>query len=139
MPVRKPVITALDTYRVRKPSFSRPQATWNTPIRMVSVTTAGSFCSVGMPARASNVASDIALVVLTSMNTEPVVIAATGVPIMPAYSPWTGLSVAITADAMLSGMAPIAVVIPAIRSAGRFLRSGTLARRARCPHAANRS
>ena len=51
---------------------------------MVSVTTAGSFCSVGMPARASNVASDIALVVLTSMNTEPVVIAATGVPIMPA-------------------------------------------------------
>jgi spore maturation protein SpmA len=56
---------------------------------------------------------DIAPVVTTFMKTDPVKIAATGVPIMRLYSPYTGLTPASTPDAIESGMEGIERVNPA--------------------------
>ena len=87
MPVRKPVITELETKRVMKPSLSRPKTSWNSPTRMASTTNACTWRSAGSVPTAFAAPSAPALVLSTFMTAEAVNTAATGVPITVEYTP----------------------------------------------------
>lgn len=65
-----------------------------------------------------------ALVVATFIKAEPPNNAASGVPIMIAYNPCTGLTPARMLDAIASGMLAVPVTEPVTRSETRFFRFG---------------
>ena len=87
MPVKKPVITALETKRVSRPSLRTPMTTMNAPVRIASIIIAPATASLLMPASALAVISIIAAVRLTFMNCELVSRPATGMPTIIAFMP----------------------------------------------------
>ena len=69
-PLRKPVITALDTKRTRNPSRKTPASNWITPTSSTSMTSACGLCSAGRSTSTTPAATASAPVVDTFMNTE---------------------------------------------------------------------
>ena len=81
-PFRKPVITALETKRIRKPSRNRPASSWITPTSSTSTTSACTFWPAGTSVSTTPAATDSAAVLDTFMKTELVKMAPTGTAII---------------------------------------------------------
>ena len=77
-PLRKPVITASETKRIRKPNRNKPASSWITPTSSTNTASASNFWLAGMPASPAPAATDSALVVDTFMKTELVKMAPMG-------------------------------------------------------------
>ncbi len=77
-PLRKPVITALETKRSRKPRRNRPASNWITPTSSTNTASASNRWLAGMPASPAPAATDSAPVVDTFMKTELVKMAPIG-------------------------------------------------------------
>ena len=80
MPVKKPVITALEMKRVSVPSFRSPSASWMRPTRMVNVTSSCAWLVSPAPATTPATTNIMALVQAQFMNWDPVKTPATGMP-----------------------------------------------------------
>ena len=78
MPLRKPVITALETKRVRNPSRNMPARSCMMPTSNTSTTSASPFPASGIFSSPAPAATDKAPVVETFMKTELVKMAPTG-------------------------------------------------------------
>ena len=96
-PLRKPVITALETKRITKPSRSTPASNWIRPTSSTSTTSACSFCSAGKSTSTTPAATESAAVLDTFMKTELLKMAPTGTAIISVKMPSTGLTVASSA------------------------------------------
>ena len=81
-PLRKPVITELETKRTRKPSLNRPASSWIRPTSSTMATSACAFWSEATFASPAPAATDSALVVETFMKTELVKSAPMGTAII---------------------------------------------------------
>ncbi len=123
IPVKKPVITALEMKRVKLPSLNTPSRSWNSPTRMVSVTNTDTCSAALTPTITPPTASIMALVRAQFMNWELVNRPATGIPTIMELKAETGFTPARIADAIESGMATMASVRPAPMSLGTFLSS----------------
>ncbi len=77
-PLRKPVITALETKRIRKPSRNRPTSNWITPTSSTSTTSASALWPAGNSSSTTPAATASAPVVDTFMKTELEKMAPTG-------------------------------------------------------------
>ena len=77
-PLRKPVITALETKRIRKPRRNRPASNWITPTSSTSTTNASARWPAGNSSSTAPAATASAPVVDTFMKTELLKMAPTG-------------------------------------------------------------
>ena len=66
-PLRKPIMTALETYRITKPSRNRPASNCSTPTSSTSTASAATLSLDGTSASPAPAATDRALVVDTFM------------------------------------------------------------------------
>ena len=123
-PFRKPVITALETKRTRKPSLNRPASNWITPTSSTSTTSASTLRSAGNSSSTTPAATDSAAVLDTFMNTELLKMAPTGTATISVKMPSTGLTVASRAWPMACGTLTTAKVSAATRSDASRERSG---------------